>query len=80
MHTFYFSDDRSPDIFKQKIEAATQMQSVLTTDKRPNCLVIDEIDGAPTVSVCVCVCGGGGGVRGVRGDGHYRQETKLPRH
>ena len=48
-----FSDDRSPDIFKQKIEAATQMQSVLTTDKRPNCLVIDEIDGAPTVSVCV---------------------------
>ena len=36
------------------------MQSVLTTDKRPNCLVIDEIDGAPTVSVCVCVGGGGG--------------------
>ena len=54
------------------------MQSVLTTDKRPNCLVIDEIDGAPTVSVCVCVGGGGGGGGG--GLRHYRQETKLPHH
>lgn len=43
------SDDRSPDIFKQQLEAATQMQSVLGKDPRPNCLVIDEIDGAPTV-------------------------------
>lgn len=43
------SDDRSPDIFKQRIEAATQMKAVLTPDNKPNCLVIDEIDGAPTV-------------------------------
>ena len=26
------------------------MKAVLSADSRPNCLVIDEIDGAPTVS------------------------------
>eukprot|EP00079_Xenopus_tropicalis_P010758 XP_002935905.2 PREDICTED: chromosome transmission fidelity protein 18 homolog [Xenopus tropicalis] len=45
------SDDRSPEIFKTRIEAATQMKSVLGVDERPNCLIIDEIDGAPTVSI-----------------------------
>ncbi|XP_040212388.1 chromosome transmission fidelity protein 18 homolog isoform X4 [Rana temporaria] len=45
------SDDRSPDIFKTRIEAATQMKSVLGLDERPNCLIIDEIDGAPTISI-----------------------------
>ncbi|XP_072273094.1 chromosome transmission fidelity protein 18 homolog [Pyxicephalus adspersus] len=44
-------DDRSPDVFKTRIEAATQMKSVLGADERPNCLIIDEIDGAPTVSI-----------------------------
>ena len=37
-------------MFHEKIESATQMQSVLTAQSRPNCLIIDEIDGAPTVS------------------------------
>lgn len=41
------SDDRSADVFKTKLEAATQMKSVLESDPRPNCLVIDEIDGSP---------------------------------
>lgn len=60
-----FSDDRSAEIFQQRLEAATQMQAVLTPDCRPTCLIIDEIDGAPSVSthvhmckissVCVCV-------------------------
>uniref|UniRef100_F6VR88 Chromosome transmission fidelity protein 18 homolog n=1 Tax=Xenopus tropicalis TaxID=8364 RepID=F6VR88_XENTR len=45
------SDDRSPEIFKTRIEAATQMKSVLGVDERPNCLIIDEIDGAPAVSI-----------------------------
>ncbi|KAM4631622.1 chromosome transmission fidelity protein 18 homolog [Discoglossus pictus] len=45
------SDDRSPEIFKIRVEAATQMKSVLGVDERPNCLIIDEIDGAPTVSI-----------------------------
>ncbi|XP_062999626.1 chromosome transmission fidelity protein 18 homolog [Elgaria multicarinata webbii] len=47
------SDDRSPDLFKTRIEAATQMKSVLGANEKPNCLVIDEIDGAPTASINV---------------------------
>lgn len=54
--TLIFSDDRSVDVFRNKIESATQMQSVLDSGKRPNCLVIDEIDGAPTVSIFFTVC------------------------
>uniref|UniRef100_A0A8B9QMG7 Chromosome transmission fidelity protein 18 homolog n=1 Tax=Apteryx owenii TaxID=8824 RepID=A0A8B9QMG7_APTOW len=47
------SDDRSPEAFKTRIEAATQMKSVLGTNEKPNCLIIDEIDGAPTASINV---------------------------
>ncbi|XP_064151379.1 chromosome transmission fidelity protein 18 homolog isoform X1 [Loxodonta africana] len=47
------SDDRSPEAFRTCIEAATQMESVLGAGGRPNCLVIDEIDGAPTAAVHV---------------------------
>jgi hypothetical protein len=39
--------------FKVKLEAATQMKSVSDQDKRPNCLIIDEIDGAPAPTVQV---------------------------
>lgn len=45
-----FSDDRSPEVFRTNLEAATQMKAVLHEDKRPNCLILDEIDGAPAVS------------------------------
>ncbi|XP_078095921.1 chromosome transmission fidelity protein 18 homolog [Mustelus asterias] len=45
------SDDRSPEIFKTKIESATQMKSVLGSNEKPNCLIIDEIDGAPTAAI-----------------------------
>lgn len=44
-----FSDDRSPDVFLNKIETTTQMKAVLGASKKPNCLIIDEIDGAPGV-------------------------------
>uniref|UniRef100_A0A8C0EYE2 Chromosome transmission fidelity factor 18 n=1 Tax=Bubo bubo TaxID=30461 RepID=A0A8C0EYE2_BUBBB len=47
------SDDRSPEVFKTRIEAATQMKSVLGTNEKPNCLIIDEIDGAPAASINV---------------------------
>nr|XP_020031985.1 LOW QUALITY PROTEIN: chromosome transmission fidelity protein 18 homolog [Castor canadensis] len=47
------SDDRSPEAFRTHIEAATQMESVLGAGGRPNCLVIDEIDGAPTAAINV---------------------------
>lgn len=44
------SDDRSVEHFKKQLEASTQMKATLDKDSRPHCLVIDEIDGAPTVS------------------------------
>ncbi|XP_054723960.1 chromosome transmission fidelity protein 18 homolog, partial [Uloborus diversus] len=47
------SDDRSPESFRTSLEAATQMKAVLHEDHRPNCLVLDEIDGAPAPSINV---------------------------
>lgn len=49
------SDDRSPEVFKTVLETATQMKAVLGQDPRPNCLIIDEIDGAPAQSINVLV-------------------------
>ncbi|EDV27858.1 uncharacterized protein TRIADDRAFT_53969 [Trichoplax adhaerens] len=50
------SDDRSVEIFRQRIESATQMHSISGDEKGlPNCLLIDEIDGAPTASVEVLI-------------------------
>lgn len=43
------SDDRSAEVFQKRIDTATQMKSVLGANERPNCLIIDEIDGAPAV-------------------------------
>ncbi|XP_055546969.1 chromosome transmission fidelity protein 18 homolog [Wyeomyia smithii] len=45
------SDDRSPEAFRLALESGTQMKSVLNEDKRPNCIVLDEIDGAPVATV-----------------------------
>jgi len=45
------SDDRSIEAFQKKLESSTQMRSVVTDDQRPNCLVIDEIDGSPAVTI-----------------------------
>lgn len=45
------SDDRSLAVFKTKFEAATQMRSVSGRDQRPNCLILDEIDGAPLPTI-----------------------------
>ncbi|NXG09702.1 CTF18 protein, partial [Sakesphorus luctuosus] len=47
------SDDRSPEVFRTRVEAATQMKSVLGAGEKPNCLIIDEIDGAPAASINV---------------------------
>ena len=49
------SDDRSLAAFKIRLDAATQMKSVNNRDKRPNCLVIDEIDGAPSATITYLV-------------------------
>ena len=45
------SDDRSLETFSRKFESSTQMKSVVTEDKRPICLVIDEIDGSPAPTI-----------------------------
>lgn len=45
------SDDRTVDSFKQALENGTQMTSVLNRDNRPNCIILDEIDGAPLPSI-----------------------------
>ncbi|XP_066259755.1 chromosome transmission fidelity protein 18 homolog [Euwallacea similis] len=45
------SDDRSTDAFRTTLENATQMQSVVDQHNRPNCIVFDEIDGAPQASI-----------------------------
>ncbi|KZC08339.1 Chromosome transmission fidelity protein 18 like protein [Dufourea novaeangliae] len=45
------SDERSPDAFRQVLLASTQMKAVMGNDPRPNCLVLDEIDGAPVASI-----------------------------
>ncbi|XP_076449657.1 chromosome transmission fidelity protein 18 homolog [Babylonia areolata] len=71
------SDDRSVEAFTNKIEAATQMRAVMGADPRPNCLVIDEIDGAPQAAVNVLLNilkrpeggGGGGGGRKKKKEG-----------
>uniref|UniRef100_A0A1B6LVK8 AAA+ ATPase domain-containing protein n=1 Tax=Graphocephala atropunctata TaxID=36148 RepID=A0A1B6LVK8_9HEMI len=47
------SDDRSPETFRTQLEAATQMKAVMGAERRPNCLVLDEIDGAPAASIDV---------------------------
>ncbi|XP_075210818.1 chromosome transmission fidelity protein 18 homolog [Lycorma delicatula] len=49
------SDDRSPELFRTQLQAATQMKSVMGKNPRPNCLVLDEIDGAPQASIEVLV-------------------------
>lgn len=45
------SDDRTVESFKQVLENGTQMTSVLNKDNRPNCIILDEIDGAPLPSI-----------------------------
>lgn len=44
------SDDRSVECFRTNLQNATEMQS-LSGDKKPNCLILDEIDGAPAPSI-----------------------------
>ncbi|KAK4315368.1 hypothetical protein Pmani_013421 [Petrolisthes manimaculis] len=49
------SNDRSPEAFRTALETAATMRSVLGLSPRPNCLVMDEIDGAPAPSINLLV-------------------------
>lgn len=37
--------------FRQILLASTEMKAVMGVDPRPNCLIFDEIDGAPAASI-----------------------------
>lgn len=37
--------------YREALLSSTQMRSVIDQEKRPNCLVLDEIDGAPSASI-----------------------------
>ncbi|XP_018394126.1 PREDICTED: chromosome transmission fidelity protein 18 homolog [Cyphomyrmex costatus] len=45
------SDERTPDTFRRILLASTEMKAVMGADPRPNCLIFDEIDGAPAASI-----------------------------
>jgi chromosome transmission fidelity protein 18 len=49
------SDDRSVDAFKTRIANAVQMRGVLNLEGKPNCLVLDEIDGSTKGAINVLV-------------------------
>ena len=71
------SDDRTLQTFKVKIEAATQMKSVISKEKKPNCLVIDEIDGAPVATInhlINVISGKAGGGKTKKGGGNKKGE------
>ena len=54
---YHFSDDRTVESFTSKIESATGMKALGGKDPRPNCLIIDEIDGAPQVFFACIIAG-----------------------
>lgn len=46
------SDDRSPECFRLALQNGTEMQTtLLDRERRPNCIILDEIDGAPSASI-----------------------------
>ncbi len=49
------SDDRSKDIFLSKVLNAVEMQANWIGNNKPNCLIIDEIDGITDKEGDVCV-------------------------
>ncbi|XP_012263306.2 chromosome transmission fidelity protein 18 homolog [Athalia rosae] len=45
------SSERGTTEFKAALLASTQMQSVIGKNPKPNCLIMDEVDGAPAASI-----------------------------
>ncbi|XP_010784184.1 chromosome transmission fidelity protein 18 homolog [Notothenia coriiceps] len=79
------SDDRSAEVFQKRIDTATQMKSVLGSNEKPNCLIIDEIDGAPTAAINILLAalhrkdGHGGDTGAETGKKKKKKETILLR-
>eukprot|EP00054_Salpingoeca_dolichothecata_P013818 m.77326 g.77326 ORF g.77326 m.77326 type:complete len:966 (-) comp20672_c1_seq1:114-3011(-) len=74
------SDDRTPDVFRNRIVGATQMREVLDDDQRPNCLILDEIDGAtkPAINVLISIVTAGSSNSGNE-DGKKKKKKKSDR-
>ncbi|XP_029362819.1 chromosome transmission fidelity protein 18 homolog isoform X2 [Echeneis naucrates] len=78
------SDDRSAEVFQKRIDTATQMKSVLGANERPNCLIIDEIDGAPVAAINILLAtlnrkDGHGGESGAENMKKKKKESILLR-
>uniref|UniRef100_A0A8C6TKP3 Chromosome transmission fidelity protein 18 homolog n=1 Tax=Neogobius melanostomus TaxID=47308 RepID=A0A8C6TKP3_9GOBI len=77
------SDDRSAEVFQKRIDTATQMKSVLGANERPNCLIIDEIDGAPAAAINILLATinrkDGGGAEGETAKKKKKKESILMR-
>ncbi|XP_017291014.1 chromosome transmission fidelity protein 18 homolog isoform X2 [Kryptolebias marmoratus] len=78
------SDDRSAEVFQKRIDTATQMKSVLGANERPNCLIIDEIDGAPAAAINILLAvlnrkDGHGGEAGAEAVKKKKKESILLR-
>lgn len=71
------SDDRSTESFKTILKNATQMRSVVDSEGRPNCLVFDEIDGAPPSSIEYLIKFVTGKVRGKKGKEVYTSKRPI---
>ncbi|KAL5256484.1 hypothetical protein ACHWQZ_G011654 [Mnemiopsis leidyi] len=76
------SDDRSAAQFGEAIENSVRMTGVLNKDNKPNCLIIDEIDGAgaPAIQVLVKVLTAGTKFSKIsEGDKKKKKERRLRR-
>jgi chromosome transmission fidelity protein 18 len=51
----WHSDDRSAEAFRERLVGATQMQEMMGGNNNPNCLILDEIDGALPGAISVLV-------------------------
>lgn len=72
------SDDRNVENFRTLLENATQMKSVLTEDQRPVCLILDEIDGAPSTSIDYLLKFAYGTSKGMKKDAKQPKILKRP--
>ncbi|KFD50154.1 hypothetical protein M513_08993 [Trichuris suis] len=51
VHEINASDDRTLESFSRLLSGALQMKRTLDASPKPHCVIVDEIDGAPTPSV-----------------------------
>ncbi len=72
------SDDRSLAAFSSRVDSATQMRA-LGGDNKPNCLIVDEVDGAPAqaVNYLIGLISGGGAKKGKKKGGAQKLQRPV---